>query len=592
MFFVISGFVISRAYLFPLIERQKTLTNFYLARIRRLAPALLLVLCLTSIAMLLVGFPDKLVPYSNSLAAQVLYVQNFVFWYEGSYFSDALSKPLLHTWSLAVEEQFYILWGFGILFWRRCPRIALAALALITVASLIAGFGLAPRSPKTVFFMLPTRIWEIAIGIFAFLLIRNRAQTNSILPIYASLTALAALLATGFYFDESSIFPGPQSLIATLSCAIILVCLAISSKPIKALRMAPLQYIGRISYGFYLWHWPPLALAYIATGREATPIEASALVVVALLGASASYHWIEQPIRSKTVLASTRKMAWSAVAAFSFILVVALIIKMTHGAVFLYPEELRPYFLASQERGKFRCSKTYTLINPSAETCPISRKGRDGDQTSGILILGDSHADVLDEMLGQLGDDIGTNIRLTTRNCDLGRYGGSEFCSEKVRSRIVKESVEQKIGNVIAISYWDRGKFTKTSFLTDVQAFTEAGINVHIMEVVPHHHSYPPVARARNALHSGILDTTGISRTQYQNMTKMERDIFLEAQARAPNMVTVLSPAEYLCTATACKYETQGRPLYFDENHLSFDGRNILKPMFTKLYKEILNESR
>jgi peptidoglycan/LPS O-acetylase OafA/YrhL len=123
VFFVISGFVIARAYLPDLLARRTSLGSFWAARFRRLSPALLLMLAVVTVLALIFVQPDKLLLYGKSLLAQPLYIQNFVFWNEGDYFQSAQTKPLLHTWSLAVEEQFYLLFGLAVLIFRFAPRL-------------------------------------------------------------------------------------------------------------------------------------------------------------------------------------------------------------------------------------------------------------------------------------------------------------------------------------------------------------------------------------------------------------------------------------------------------------------------------------
>ena len=201
IFFTISGFVISRSYLYPLINREITLSDFYLSRFRRLAPALLVVLAITTLVAAYYLLPDQLVNFSRSLMAQAIYMQNFVFWEEGDYFSGAITKPLLHTWSLAVEEQFYILWALLILLFRRYPKLILVITLLGAAGSITFGIFLEPRSPKTVFFLLPTRIWEFALGIVAFLAAKRLTCPSGIICTYTAITAVIVILLSAALFS-------------------------------------------------------------------------------------------------------------------------------------------------------------------------------------------------------------------------------------------------------------------------------------------------------------------------------------------------------------------------------------------------------
>lgn len=225
VFFVVSGFVIARAYLLTLIAGEKTLRDFYIARFRRLAPALAVVLAVTSVVAVFVLLPDSLLAYSWSLLAQPVYLQNFVFWFEGNYFSGALTKPLLHTWSLAVEEQFYILLAVLILLLRRYPKALIWILIAGVVLSVAAGLVIEPRSPKTTFYHLPTRIWEFAFGILTYLVSRRFDERIAALSGWVAVLvalAIAAIIMTAVIYPESAAFPGSQSLIACGATAVVL----------------------------------------------------------------------------------------------------------------------------------------------------------------------------------------------------------------------------------------------------------------------------------------------------------------------------------------------------------------------------------
>ena len=184
IFFVISGFIITRIYYDKLITKRTSLSEFYARRIRRLMPVYLFVILFSTIGAYFVLDPPLLKNYSESLAAQVVYLQNFAFWVQGSYFAVPLSKPLLHTWSLAVEEQFYLIYAIPVLLARWWPKAALVLILLIASLSYAVGDVLAVVSPKTNFFLLPARIWEFALGFgVARLAAARRLAPRPLLPL-------------------------------------------------------------------------------------------------------------------------------------------------------------------------------------------------------------------------------------------------------------------------------------------------------------------------------------------------------------------------------------------------------------------------
>jgi peptidoglycan/LPS O-acetylase OafA/YrhL len=215
IFFVISGFVISRTYLHRLADHEASLREFYLRRIRRLAPAYFVVLIATSAIAFFQLEPELLLNFGKSLVAQPFYAQNFVFWLQGDYFAGAITKPLLHTWSLAVEEQFFILLGFAILVLRKWKYLLWPILIAAFLGSILLGLFVSEISPKTSFYLLPTRIWEFALGIGVFLATRQIGRTASTVvarSIYY--LCVLGLIISIFAFGEGAAFPGSQAYIS------------------------------------------------------------------------------------------------------------------------------------------------------------------------------------------------------------------------------------------------------------------------------------------------------------------------------------------------------------------------------------------
>lgn len=583
VFFTISGFVISRSYLEPLVRREISLSEFYLSRFRRLAPAALLVLFFTTAAASAIVLPDHLVNFANSLIAQAAYLQNFVFWVEGDYFSGALTKPLLHTWSLAVEEQFYILWALLILFFRRYPRLIILTTITGAVLSLGLGYLLEPRSPKTVFYLLPTRIWEFTIGIIAYLAASRFKKTAGNFPAAIIITALLAIVGVALTLDEKNPFPGIQSLLACFATGVALFYMERTTSSTKLLTLKPILYIGKISYGLYLWHWPPLVLFYLKTGHPADATEAALLMVLAFAAAVASFHLVEQPVRRGIFFRAPRKVyAMVAIGCVATLSAGAAVVG-TNGFLARYPKEIQPLLAAPHERGKFRCGQAFVMINPTAEMCPLTNITTKG----GILVIGDSHADVLKELLGKIGDTHGIPVYLTTRNCDLGRFGSYGFCSAAILEKIIEQAKQKGIHDLLAISYWETDKFDEKSLAKDMKFISDAGFRTHLMQVVPNHASYDPKSRASSALAGKGLRLDGISREEYSALTAREREIFLTVKRDFEDNLFILNPADYLCPEDVCLWHTNGIPNYLDSNHLTFTGAELLTPMFSKVFQSM-----
>lgn len=589
IFFVISGFVISRTYLQPLITCETSLKEFYVSRLRRLTPALLLVFAASSIAAFFLAPPDRIISFAWSLLAQLVYLQNLVFWIEGDYFSGALSKPLLHTWSLAIEEQFYIFWALLIIGFRKIPKSVLPVVIVLAMLSLVAGFILEGRSPKTVFFLLPFRIWEFSIGILIYLLIRNRPISTSprSYPTTVDVIALMTIAATGVLFNEDSQFPGPQSIIACFATAALILTAATNQQSSRLLTLKSLKYLGKISYSLYLWHWPPIVFYYLAVGEAPSFWPATLLLTAAVAGAIASFHLVEQPIRRKVLFSSTSSLFWmiglTAFATFS----IGIAMIHSKGLLFRYPAQIQPFFAASQERGGFRCGQWFVLNNPSAEFCKLTKSA--ASDTKAVLILGDSHADVLKELLAEIADSANIPLYLTVRNCDLGWYGSLSFCSNDIFEKIIKQARRDGITDVLAISYWEAENFSATSLTHDIQKLVGSGIRVHVVSTVPNDESYDPRTRAKSALNGMRLNFSGISREKHESNASAEKKIFDEAIQRDDTNVKFVDPAPFFCSTGECKWHKDGIPYYLDSNHLTFTGGEVLRPVFTDMMFSIKN---
>ncbi len=583
VFFVISGFVIARAYLPDLLARRITLGAFWAARFRRLSPALLLMLAVVTVAALWIIHPDKLIKYSETLLAQPFYLQNFVFWEEGDYFADALTRPLLHTWSLAVEEQFYLFIGLAVLVFRFAPRLFLPVLALVSMASLIAAIYIAPQSPKTVFYMLPTRLWQLSLGIFAAYAAQSIGRRGAGLNHAIVAICFGVIAVNGFAFSEASPFPGPHAFLTCGATAVALIALDAQTRSFSPLMFAPLRYVGRISYGFYLWHWPPISLWFLATQSKPTPLVATLLMVLAFGMAATSYHLVERPIRERRALPTIVALRRFVLGGMAMVVLVSVTIVGTNGALPLYPKEMRPFFLAAKERGPFRCPISFRLRDPEAELCPLTEDRGE----LGILVLGDSHADMLDEMLADIADTLDQPIFLTVRNCDYGYFGQSSFCSDQILTEVIETAKRSGISTVLAISLWPED-LSYDALVEETALLVDADLRLVIMESVPSDPSLNPIRRARTALETGTAPSlVGLPVEVYQEQTLSQRAAFAALAERFPDHVMVLSPQPYFCDDDACRFHTDGLPNYRDRSHLTRAGRENLRPMFRDLFEHL-----
>jgi peptidoglycan/LPS O-acetylase OafA/YrhL len=334
IFFVISGYVISRAYLFPVLERRTTLADFYSSRFRRLAPALLLTVLLTAVTSFVLLKPADLAIFGKSLILQPFYLQNFSFWLGGDALTPPLANPLLNTWNLAVEEQFYLLLaGLCLLtatqrqfFW---PLLTGAA-ALSFVFYLV--YGTMGVSPHSAFFLLPGRFWQLALGVLVFGLVRKIREANQPhRPLLSTVLVATILLAPLVPAPPGPLTVTVKTLVACVATAGALALFELDRDHYAVLRVRAIRYLGKISYALYLWHWPLLSLAVAIQGRLLTPVEATIALLIAVLLASLTYHLVEMPIRERRVIRNRRVLLVVLLLASTAVLAMATAILLTSG---------------------------------------------------------------------------------------------------------------------------------------------------------------------------------------------------------------------------------------------------------------------
>ncbi len=301
VFFVISGYLISQIVLSEIYTGKFSILGFYERRARRILPALFLLLIVVTPISWLVMMPHQLKDYSQSLVAVSLFSANVLFWLESGYFELASElKPLLHTWSLAVEEQFYLIFPLVVLIIVRFLRKALLAIfILVFILSLGLAESLAASSPDANFYLPFSRAWELVCGSITAMYVARYGLPNSRYSNVLCLFGTGAILFSIFGLDETTAFPGFHGIPTVIGTALIIL---FSNQNVIVGRFLSLKcniVIGRMSYSLYLWHFAAFALARLSLNSEPSPPFYAAMIGVILLISYLSYRFIETPFRDK-----------------------------------------------------------------------------------------------------------------------------------------------------------------------------------------------------------------------------------------------------------------------------------------------------
>jgi len=359
IFFVISGYLITSIIISEMELGEFSLLNFYERRARRILPALYLVMIFSFIFSLFWLMPSYMKDFSQSLVAVSTFSSNVLFWYESGYWEISSElKPLLHTWSLAVEEQYYIIYPFFLMliwnfnkFWNLSILIFFAAMSL-----LFAQWG-AYNKPVMTFYLLPTRFWELAIGAcvaFYFLYQKQIFRTlfkHKFFDEVLGMLGLSMIIIPVFLFDKETPFPSFYALVPTFGTALVILFSSSQTIVGRLLSKRQLVILGLISYGTYLWHWPLIVFSRHLSTTEPSDIIFFALAILSFLVGYLSWRYIEKPFRKKGVL--SKKFVFI----FSFI---GLIIFIFLGFAGQITDGFEEYWLSRQSEG---VKATYSILS-------------------------------------------------------------------------------------------------------------------------------------------------------------------------------------------------------------------------------------
>ena len=301
IFFVISGYLITKIILRDLTKGKFSLISFYERRMRRILPNLFFMLLISSIAAWILMSPNELYNFSKSLVSTQFFASNIYFWHSTDYFAlDANTNPLLHTWSLAVEEQFYLFFPlFLVVFWRRtAKKTQIYILSAIALISFLISSYLSKEFHSANFFLSPSRIWELLIGsLLAYYYFESNNNKNNQYDCYLSFVGLVFILVPIFIYNETYPFPSVYALAPTLGVALI-IAFAKENIIARILGHKYLVGIGLISYSLYLWHFPVLAFLRLKTpiGEPSNELIILFIILIIILSII-SYYYVEKPLR-------------------------------------------------------------------------------------------------------------------------------------------------------------------------------------------------------------------------------------------------------------------------------------------------------
>jgi len=408
IFFVISGYLITSIIAIELDQNSFSILKFYERRARRILPALFLVMLCTLPFAWLWMLPSALKDYSRSLIAVPLFASNALFGFTSGYFDIASElKPLLHTWSLAVEEQYYVFFPlFLMLVWRLSHKLVMSLLLSAAILSLLIAQWSTAKYNAAAFYLLPTRAFELLIGALISLYFINkpslaldRLQGSQMLNQSGSIAGLALIIYAIFAFDKSTPSPSFYSLIPTIGAGLVIVYASANTAVGKLLGNRVLVGVGLISYSAYLWHQPIIAFSKLRHLLGFDQTSAFFITSSSLALAYLSWRFVEKPFRDSRIYSSRFIMIFSAIGAVGFIAAGSIIYSQNgfRDSFDRVPPNIKWLSLSEKLDIKGDICKPISHENLGISSCLFG----DVNSSRNIILYGDSHAQAIGEQLSQ-----------------------------------------------------------------------------------------------------------------------------------------------------------------------------------------------
>jgi len=623
VFFVISGFLITGIILQALKSGEFSFSWFYRRRILRILPALIAVVVTTLVLGYIFLFPDDYAKLAQSAISALLGVSNVHFLLNTGYF-DAPSQlmPLLHTWSLGVEEQFYLFWPvilLGLFKWRRDSSTLLLATAAIIVLSFLLNLIEARASPKAAFYLPHTRAWELAIGALVAQVHRFAARIpKAVIEVFA-LAGFGLIMFAALTLRANNRYPGFDALLPAIGAAAIIWPGSQRTLVGRALSAPPIVFLGLISYSVYLWHWPiNVFFRQYANGAVPSSQEAAVLVACSIAAGWLSWRWVERPFRQQPALLAGSVFKGAAVATTIVGLAGAsvLIASGFPGRMSTGPQNV----LNKDAMWFWKCPQDLDLgLPPSGEWPPVHNScviGADWrDAKTRAVLWGDSNAQHLLPLLNLVGKKTGASFALVNpcpafigRGISLHQQFDPNFnenCGKQQGNVIAYLSRHHEVNAVVLAAYWlslpynlyrREGDPRSTQYglslieagLEDlVRRLEDGSRRIIIFNTIPVARVDPLACAIAGLSLPRRSCAEGLGRKLKTDLALLQVPIqhILEQVARRHHSVFVVNPADPLCPGDQCSLYVNGEFLYRDAAHF----RRNLSPTALEELANLLN---
>jgi len=560
VFFVISGYVITLSLLGDLVAGKFSILAFYERRVRRIFPALIFTFILCWLAAWLLFLPADFLDFSNSLLSSATFVSNIYFWKNSGYFdTSAQLRPLLHTWSLSVEEQFYVFMPIAVYLTHRFLR---ARWLLAFVPVLLASFALSAfatyTAPTANFFVLPTRAWELLLGallVFAHLPAARGRIAEALALCGAALIAFAIVA-----YSDATPFPGVSALAPCVGAVLLIYAGTHAQTSVgRLLTLPPIVFIGKISYSLYLVHWSIIVFTRHATLREPTDLQIVLIAVASFALATFSWAVIERPFRWPKKRIPRARLLFGGAGAMALAALVGATGVLLHGI----PGRLSgPVQQAQIDPDTWMTGVCFLLDDQDYRAWNADRCRRTSGYGENALLWGDSFAAHYVPGLIANADNLTANVfQYTAAGCPpvLSYYSYARPNCQKFNAHVLEIIPRYDIKTVVMAARWldmrQRGLDTLAATIASLKA---AGVDVWV------------IGQSTEFLTDVATIAHKNGGTGSTDMWPLAFDRGLNEKVRqAAAGATFVDPLSHLCSGKECLYRSGGHLIYADSAHFS-----------------------
>ena len=623
VFFVISGYLMASLIIGEMERGEFSLLRFYERRVRRIFPALFVMIAACAVMAWFVFMPNEFIYFARSVRDAALFISNYRFEREIGYFDIAAeTKPLLHTWSLAVEEQFYIVFPLVLMLlgWL-APRRTSLVLLLVLVASLAASAWTVYQKPEAAFYLSQYRIWELLLGAMLAFNVVPKASHPLIREALAAAGVVLIAFAV-FTYSDATVFPGLAALVPCVGAALVIHSRTSGGPASLLLCAPPVVFVGLVSYSMYLWHWPIVVFTRYFDGPDLTLVQGGLVAVALFVAAVISWRFVERPFRGHTSRIRRVPLFAGGVAVVALAAVFGAYVVAARGVPGRLPASASRIYSATFDKSRFYELPCFSGEGegPSAPDIPAGKLCQMGalDSGSRFLVWGDSHAatmapaiDVAAKQAGVQGIFAGQAGCPPLPDVEMPTRRLTDHCRD-FNAAVLDLIDARRIPVVFMIAYWPRyfhdselpnqGIYFDPSVppplddrsgpivaaMDDILAnLKQRGIRVVLVMDVPEMGRFVPEALARAVMTNSSTDIA--PPWSYTEKRQALARNFLAAAAGKYG-AAIVDPLPAFCRDGRCNAaDHDGIPLYTDSDHLTATAARGLSYLYEPVLRKFFS---